>query len=80
MANLVEGTYQHLPSSLKSLGANPLKILYSHLSEGIHKDSEEVCLQKAFGLDTILRFTIKKLNEEKHEIKEIREVLKSLGH
>lgn len=80
MSSLIEGVYNHLPSGLKSLGTNPLKILYSHLSEGIHSDSEETCLKKAFGLDVVLRFTIKKLNEEKHELKEIRSVLKDLGH
>lgn len=80
MSNLVEGIYKHLPPTLKSLGQNPLKILYSHLSEGIHKDDEETCLKKAFGLDTILKFTIKKLNEEEHELKDIRNVLNSLGH
>lgn len=80
MSSLIEGAYNHLPSGLKSLGTNPLKVLYSHLSEGIHSDSEEICLKKAFALDAVLRFTIKKLNEEKHELQEIRNVLKNLGH
>ena len=80
MTNLIEGVHALLPESLKSLGANPLKVLYSHLSEGIHSDSEETCLTKANQIDTILKFTIKKLNEEKHELKEIRNALKDLGH
>lgn len=80
MNSLIEGAYNHLPSGLKSLGTNPLKVLYSHLSEGIHSDSEDICLKKAFALDAVLRFTIKKLNEEKHELKEIRSALKDLGH
>ncbi len=80
MNNLIEGIYQYLPSSLKALGANPLKVLYAHFSEGIHSDDEETCLQKAFALDTILKFTIKKINEEKYELKDIRSALKNLGH
>ncbi|MGI8584180.1 MAG: hypothetical protein ACR2KX_18430 [Chitinophagaceae bacterium] len=80
MSNLIEGVYTHLPASLRALGVNPLKVLYGHLSEGIHADSEDICLKKAFQIDTILRFTIKKLNEEKHELKEIRNALKDLGH
>lgn len=80
MSNLIEGIYQHLPSGLKSLGTNPLKILYAHFSEGLHSEDEETCLQKAFALDTILKFTIKKINEEKYELKDIRAALKNLGH
>jgi hypothetical protein len=80
MSTLVEGVYQHLPESIKSLGINPLKVLHGHLSEGIHSDDEETCLKKAFAIDALLKFTIKKLNEEKTENKEIRNVLKSLGH
>ena len=64
MTTLIEGIYKHLPSSLKSLGTNPLKISHAHYSEGIHSDTEEVCLNKAISLDIILKFTIKKLNEE----------------
>jgi hypothetical protein len=80
MNSLIEGIFQFLPISLKSLGINPLKALYAHLSGGIHSDSEEICLQKAFDLDAILRFTIKKINEEKNELKEIRNAFKNLGY
>jgi hypothetical protein len=77
---LIEGIYHYLPTSLKSVGANPLKILYSHFSEGLHSEGEETCLQKAFALDTILKFTIKKINEERYELKDIKAAMKNLGH
>ena len=79
MTNLIEGIYNYLPSSLKSLGDNPLKKLYGQLSGGIHEFSEEECLEKASKIDTLLKFVIKKIREESSEVKAARDAMKSLG-
>jgi hypothetical protein len=79
MSNLIDGVYDYLPSSLKNLGNNPLKILYGQLSGGIHEFSEEECSVKAEQIDTVLKFTVKKINQENSEVKNAREAMKSLS-
>ena len=78
MSNLIEGVYDYLPSSLKSLGDNPLKVLYGQLSGGIHQFSEEECFEKASTIDTLLRFVIKKIMEENSDVKLARDAMKHL--
>lgn len=75
---LVESIYQYLPNSLKVLGDNPFKLLYSHLSEGLHNLTDEECLGYAKALDKLLVFAIKKVKEEQNELKEIRSILGEL--
>lgn len=79
MSNLIEGVNEFLPETLKSLGNNPIKVLYSQLSGGIHSFSEEECLEKAKNIDTLLKFVIKKINEEKSEIRDARDAMDSLS-
>lgn len=45
-----------LPSILRPKGLNPLSILHSGLSEGIHSDSDERCLELAQDIREILVF------------------------
>lgn len=78
MTTLIEGIYQYLPSSLKSIGSNPLKILYGQLSGGIHEFSDDECLNKAENMDILLNFVVKKIKEENSEVLEAREALKGL--
>lgn len=78
MANLIESIGQYLPISFKTLGDNPLKILYSQLSGGIHEFADDECLLRAKSIDNILRFVIKKINEEKSELKEVRKSMQFL--
>lgn len=78
MSTLIEALNDHLPSSLKSLGTNPIKVLYEESSIAIHSLSEDECLDKAELIDTILRFTIKKIREESKDIREVKKALKSL--
>lgn len=75
---LVENIYPYLPSSLKSLDDNPIKLLYSYLSEGLHNHSDEECLGYANTINKLLGFTIKKIREEQNELKEIRGLLSEL--
>lgn len=78
MASLIDGIYDFLPSSLKSLGSNPLKFLYSQLSEGIHLYSEEECSDEARNIETVLKFVIRKIREETSEVRSVREALNKL--
>jgi hypothetical protein len=78
MSNLIEEIYQYLPGSLKNLGDNPLKVLYSQLSGGLHDFSEEECIEKAEQIDTLLKFVIKRIAEENSEVKSVREALRKI--
>ena len=78
MTKLIDGIYNFLPNSLKSLGNNPIKVLHSQLSGGIHEFSEDECFSKAEHIDTLLRFVIKKINEESSDVKSARDALKNL--
>ena len=75
---IYENIFPYLPNSLKQLGDNPIKLLYNQTSEGLHSLSEEVCLDRAKSISLLLEFTIRKINEEKSTLKEIREAVKNL--
>lgn len=60
------------------LGDNPIKLLYNQTSNGLHSLTEEECLEKAQKILTLLEFVIKKINEEKSEIKELKDTIKGL--
>ena len=79
ISRLIDESYKFLPESLKSLGENPFKLLYSELSIGIHKLADDECLNRAQGLNSILKFVIKRIYEEKNEVLEVREAIKRLS-
>lgn len=56
---------------------NPLGILHSRLSEGIHLLSEEDCLRNATDIRKTLLFLVKKINSNKYS-KEYLESMKNL--
>lgn len=78
MAILIDEIYPFLPSSLKELGDNPLKVLYEQLSIGLHGLTEEKCMEKAMLLDSVLTFVIQKISEEKSDVSGIKAALKKL--
>ena len=79
MSALIEEVYKYLPASLKSLGHNPVKLLYDNLSIGMHGGfTEEECLTKAILINDVLVFVLKKIKEEKLEIQKIKESIKKL--
>jgi hypothetical protein len=78
MAPLIEGLTQYLPNSFKALGDNPIKALYEQLSIGLHESTEDECKEKAESIDTVLKFVIKKINEENSEVKTARLALQAL--
>ncbi|MCX6234427.1 MAG: hypothetical protein NT175_06825 [Bacteroidetes bacterium] len=78
MANLIDVVNKFLPKSLTELGDNPIRLLYEQLSGGIHSFSDEECLQKAEMIDIILSYVVKKVNEEKYQIMNVKEAMKKL--
>lgn len=75
-STIYDNIYEYLPSSLKDLGDNPISLLYKLTSEGLHSMSESECLEKAETIIEILEFVIIKINEEKSEIKRMKDAIK----
>lgn len=78
MTNLIAALNGNLPTSFNSLGDNPIKLLYEQLSGGLHEFSEQECLEKSHSIDIVLKFIIKKINEEKYQISGVIDAMKSL--
>jgi hypothetical protein len=78
MAKLIDTLNKHIPSSLKDLGDNPIRLLYEQLSGGIHEFTEEECIEKAQSIDILLNYVIKKVNEEKYQLNTVRSAMQSL--
>ncbi len=78
MSKLIDVINKYLPSSLKDLGDNPIRLLYEQLSGGIHQYSEEECVEKAKHIDILLKYVIRKVNEEKYQIKGVKDAMSKL--
>jgi len=78
VSTIYENIFEHLPNSLKVLGDNPIKLLYNQTSNGLHSLTEKDCLEKAEKILKLLEFVVKKINEEKSEIKDLKETIKGL--
>lgn len=78
VSTIYDNIFEHLPNSLKGLGVNPIKLLYNQTSEGLHSLTEQECLEKAKSILSLLNFVIVKINEERSQIKDLREAIKIL--
>ena len=78
VSTIYDNIFEHLPNSLKVLGDNPIKLLYNQTSEGLHSLTESESLEKASKILVLLEFVIKKINEERSEIKDLKEIVKGL--
>lgn len=67
-----------LPSILKPNGMNPLGVLHSELSEGLHAETDEACLENASHIKSILTFLINQIIQSKQSAKGFTESMKSL--
>ncbi len=65
-----------LPDSLQPSGQNPLKIIHSALSEGLHGQSEDVCLSTAAKLRAALSYLVQEIPKRKNEAAEFEKSLK----
>jgi hypothetical protein len=78
MGPLIEAIKPYLPKSMFINGENPLNTLYQQFSAGIHALPEEECLERAEQINILLPFVIKKVNDEKYQVKEVAEAMKKL--
>jgi hypothetical protein len=67
-----------LPSILKPSGMNPLGVLHSELSEGLHAETDHACLENANHIKSILTFLINQIILSKNSSKGFTDSMKSL--
>jgi hypothetical protein len=67
-----------LPAILKPNGMNPLGVLHSELSDGLHGQSDESCLEKAEHIKSILVYLITQIIHTKESGKSFSESMKKL--
>jgi len=67
-----------LPSILKPNGINTLGVLHSELSEGLHAESDQACLENASHLRSVLTFLINQIILSKESAKSFSESMKTL--
>ena len=78
MSKLIDVVNKHLPVSLNELGDNPIRLLYEQLSGGIHEFTDEECIDKALSIDILLNYVIKKINEEKYQLNDVKNAMRTL--
>lgn len=74
----IELTKDLLPSILKPNGMNPLGVLHSELSEGLHAESDKACLENANHIKSILVFLINQIIQSRESAKGFTDSMKSL--
>jgi len=67
-----------LPASLLPEGLNPLNVIYTALSEGLHDKSDEECLELAEEIKKSLLFLVNLILAQKEAKKEFTESMKKL--
>lgn len=67
-----------VPSILKPNGINPLGILHSELSKGLHSESDAICLENANHIKNILTFLINQIMKSKESAKDFTQSMKSI--
>ena len=67
-----------LPSILRPGGVNPLGVLHSELSEGLHAETDDRCLENASHIRDILTFLINQIIQSKNAAKQFTTSMKSL--
>lgn len=78
MSKLIDVINKYLPKSLQELGDNPIRLLYEQLSGGIHEFTDKECVDKSLSIDTLINYVIKKINEEKYQINDVKNAMKNL--
>jgi hypothetical protein len=68
-----------LPSTLMIEGNNPLKLLYSVLSKGVHNLDDQECLERAKVIRTSLEFLIGQLKKTERDEEKFAEAIKNLS-
>ncbi|WFO14850.1 hypothetical protein M601_013100 [Cellulophaga baltica 4] len=78
VSTIYDNIFEFLPNSLKVIGDNPIKLLYNQTSDGLHSLTEKECLEKSGKILKLLEFVVKKIYEERSEIKELKDTIKGL--
>ena len=76
----VKSMGEAIPPALKLNGQNPISLLYSALSEGIHAQSDEECLELAGHIRVILYELAERLNTALQEHNELDAAVKRLAN
>ena len=74
----LEIAYQVAPASLQVSGSNPLKIVHDILSVGVHRLSEEECVQAASEASTALTYVVRELSRRREARREFVRGVKGL--
>lgn len=67
-----------LPPILRPEGMNPLSALHSALSEGLHAESDEVCLEYAQAVREVLVFLVNQVAASRRSSKEFTDSMRKL--
>ena len=67
-----------LPSILKPNGINPLQVLHSELSKGLHSETDENCLEISGHIKTVLIFLITQILQSQESMREFTHSMKSI--
>jgi hypothetical protein len=67
-----------LPSSLQVEGMNPLKQLYSVLSDGVHNKTDEECMNDAEAIKNILIFLVNQINRTERDRENFKKNIKKI--
>jgi ssDNA-binding Zn-finger/Zn-ribbon topoisomerase 1 len=67
-----------LPTILRPGGMNPLGVLHSELSEGLHAETDAKCLENASHVRDIITFLINQIIQSKESAKQFTSSMKSL--
>jgi hypothetical protein len=67
-----------IPSILKPNGVNTLGVLHSELSKGLHAEPDDICLENANHIKSILIFLINQIIQSKESAKMFTESMKSI--
>jgi len=67
VADKVKLAKQHMPAIVSPGGLNPIKTLYSELSQGIHTLSDEECLESARQVRQVYTFLLRQIDQARIE-------------
>jgi hypothetical protein len=74
----VEGIREGIPDVLKISGQNPLTLLYRALSEGLHDESDEYCLELASSVRIVLTELAERIGQALKDEKELQDAVNRL--
>lgn len=74
----IELVKELLPPILRPGGMNPLSVLHSSLSEGLHAASDEDCMEKAVTIRQVLAFLVNQVSLSKAAAKSFTEGMRKL--